>query len=144
MDLDKRLTYYLAGPMSGVPQFNIPLFDNATARLRLQGFTIVSPAELDDADVRKACLASVDGKATPATNGGGTWAEFLARDVKLIADKVDGIVMLPDWVKSRGARLEVFVGLLSKKSFGWYNIFTEEASFILTHYVREQLIRNMP
>jgi len=38
--------------------------------------------------------------------------------VKVISDTLGGIVVLPDWFKSRGARLEVFVGLLTGKEFG--------------------------
>ncbi|KKL43628.1 hypothetical protein LCGC14_2366920, partial [marine sediment metagenome] len=37
--MDKSLKYYLAGPMSGYPQFNIPLFDQVTAVLRADGYT---------------------------------------------------------------------------------------------------------
>jgi hypothetical protein len=112
-------TYYLAGPMSGIPQFNFPAFFAAAAELRARGYDIVSPAELDDEEDKGAALKSVDGAPGTGTSGGQkTWADFLARDVKLIADKVQGIIYLqPNWYKSRGARLESFVGLLQSPSF---------------------------
>ncbi len=104
---------YLAGPMSGIPQFNFPLFDEAAANLRSMGFTILSPAEMDSPEVRAYSLQSPDGKVQhDGKIAGETWGEILARDVRLIADDCDGIVFLPGWHLSRGARLEAFVALL--------------------------------
>lgn len=100
---------YIAGPMSGYPQFNYPLFDRAATYLRGIGFEVTSPAEMDDPATREAALASPDGSL--ATWVRGTWGDFLSRDVKLVSDEVDGIVMLPGWAESRGARLELFVAL---------------------------------
>jgi len=107
--------YYLAGPMSGKPQFNFQTFFEVAAKLRSQHYGIISPAELDDEETRAAALASPDG--APSKRGKvmcnkQTWGDFLARDVKIIADQVQGIIFLPDWEKSRGARLEAMVGLL--------------------------------
>lgn len=113
---------YIAGPMSGYPQYNIPAFDTAAWALRQQGWDIVSPAELDHPEIRAACLASPDGGVIGQTNGiGGTWGDFLARDVKIVADQVDAIVLLPGWEDSKGANLEAFVGTLCKKQFYLYN-----------------------
>lgn len=115
------MKWYLAGPMSGIPQFNVPLFDRATAELRSRGMEIVSPAELDSPEVRAAALASVDGAPGPQGSvAGETWGDMLARDVKMIADELHGVILLPRWWKSRGARLEVFVALLCEKPFMVY------------------------
>lgn len=111
--------FYLAGPMTGIAQFNFPAFDAAAADLRARGYDIVSPAELDDPETRDLSLASKDGMPNGKLNG-QTWADFLARDVKLIGDQVAGIILLPEWWKSRGARLESFVGLLSSLKFARY------------------------
>lgn len=101
---------YLAGPMTGVPQFNFPAFDAAAHRLRGVGFDVVSPAELDDPDTRAAALASTDGAPGTGSSNGETWGDFLARDVKLIADQgIEAVVVLDGWERSRGARLETFV-----------------------------------
>jgi len=113
-------TLYLGGPMTGKPQFNFPAFDRAATKLREHGYSIVSPAELDDEDTRKAALASADGAPGTGSHSGQTWADFLARDVKLIADKVDGIVLLDGWEKSKGARLECFVARLDGKPIYLY------------------------
>jgi len=105
---------YIAGPMSGIPQFNIPAFDAVANDLRARGYEVVSPAELDDPEIRDEELASPDGDMASLTKKvGEAWGDFLSRDVKLIADEgIEAIVVLPDWYKSRGARLEVTVGTL--------------------------------
>lgn len=109
--------FYLAGPMSNIPQFNFPLFISAAADIRGRGIDLVSPAELDaENGIDVQAMSSIDGNAAKLTN---TWADLLARDVKLIADQVQGIIFLPNWHKSRGARLEAFVGLL-QKDFEFY------------------------
>ncbi len=103
---------YIAGPMTGLPQFNYPAFINMAEDLRIFGHDVVSPAELDDPDDKAAALASPDGAMLSYTEGTSkTWGDFLARDVKLLADDgIEGIVVLPGWTKSRGARLETYVG----------------------------------
>lgn len=103
---------YIAGPMTGHAQFNIPAFDAAAEVLRAEGHEVVSPAELDDPATREAALASPDGAPGSGSSNGETWGDFLARDLKLIADDgIEGIVALPGWETSRGARTEVFNGL---------------------------------
>ena len=110
---------YLAGPMSGIPQHNFPAFDSAAAALRALGYEIVSPSELDDPEERARCLASPDGTGF----GKDSWGTLLGRDVALIADSVDGIVFLPRWYESRGARLEAQIGLLCDLQFWqWVDI----------------------
>jgi hypothetical protein len=107
---------YIAGPMTGIPGFNYPAFDDAAADLRARGYEAVSPAEMDDPDVRAAALANPNGDlATFDADTGKTWGDLLARDVKLVADEVDGIAVLPGWERSRGARLETFVAKLCGK-----------------------------
>lgn len=91
---------YLAGPMTGLPQHNFPAFMKAAERLRHQGYTVFNPAE------------------NPATNGIINPRSYYMRlDIFAIigstvyANPVDGIAVLPDWFRSRGARLEVEIGL---------------------------------
>lgn len=101
---------YVAGPMTGLPQFNFPAFDVAAKALREAGHEVTSPAELDDPEDRAAALASPDGHMHGGHHMNKTWGDFLSRDVKLLADGgLQGVVVLPGWDKSRGARLETFV-----------------------------------
>lgn len=103
---------YLCGPMTHRPRFNYPLFDKVGAELRAMGFEVISPSEIDDPATRAKAIASPDGAPGSGAANGETWGDFLARDLKLIADGgVDGIVVLPEWEKSRGARQEVFTAL---------------------------------
>lgn len=141
--IDKTLVYYLAGPMSYCPQFNVPLFDFVSKQLRELNYQIVSPAELDSAKMRAWALASPDGNpANVKQETGETWGDVLARDVKMISDQVGGIIFLPDWYKSRGAKLEAFVGLLTGKKFATW---TEVGLYAATRlYVQNALKDFMP
>lgn len=129
--MNPSLTWYVAGPMSFRPSFNFPLFDRVTAKLREMGFSVISPAELDAPEIRAAAMASPDGEPGKYTQmANQTWADFLSRDVKLIADSVGGIVLLPEWETSRGARLEAFVGLLCSHKFVTWHEWSDDDAHI--------------
>jgi hypothetical protein len=87
---------YLAGRMTGVDQFNFPLFAEATASLRRQGHEVASPAEHDLESGFDPTLNSLEG-FNPETA------------MRWDLDRVywaDAVVVLPDWQKSRGAAIE--------------------------------------
>lgn len=128
---------YIAGPMTGIPQFNFPAFAEAAHTLRSRGYEVWSPHELDSPEVQAAAWASPDGKLHDGVIAGETWGQILGRDVRIVADVVDGIAFLPDWNHSRGARLEAFVGLLCKRRFFEYAADMEERSF---DWVRVRLL----
>ena len=108
--IPQRKKFYIAGPMTGIPQFNFPAFDVAAASLRSYGYLVVSPVELDEPSARAAALANETGDPEQYNaDTGETWGDLLARDVKLIADEVSAVVALEGWEESKGARLEVFV-----------------------------------
>jgi hypothetical protein len=78
---------YVAGPMTGYPDWNHPAFFNMAARLRCAGYKVISPAELHE----------------PADDTPWDW--YLRRDlVELV--KCTRIVLLPGWQDSKGAQLE--------------------------------------
>ena len=112
--------WYLAGPMTGIPQFNIPAFDEAADTLRSQGIEIVSPAERDTYETRKAALESKTGQHDENFGTCETYGDMLARDMKIIADEVGGIVFLPGWHESRGARTEAYLALAFNRKFAVY------------------------
>jgi hypothetical protein len=134
-------TYYLAGPMTGYPQFNYPLFDKVAALLREQGYAVISPAELDGDTMRKIALASPDGSLIAFEGASGhTWGDVLARDVKIVADTVEGIIFLPGWDKSRGARLEAMVGILCGHEFREYHSTTGKLIQRPAEWVKERIL----
>lgn len=81
---------YLAGPMTGIKDFNRASFTAAKAALASQGFDVVNPADHDLPD--------------------DTWPleKYLSRDVALLSS-CDSICLLPGWFDSRGATFEAFV-----------------------------------
>lgn len=114
------MKWYLCGPMRGYAQFNFPLFHSAAAYLRDRGYEIINPAEEDSDAVQKEALASTTGQLVDGNIAGETVGEILARDVRLVFDLVGGIIFLPNWHKSTGAKLEAIVGLLCDHKFAMY------------------------
>ncbi len=97
---------YLAGPMSGLYNFNFGAFDRARDRLVELGHEVISPADLD----RVSGLAEVNknvggGDVTPAER-----AWYLKRDVGELVG-CDAIVLLDGWEESKGANIELLVSV---------------------------------
>jgi len=137
--------WYLTGPMSGMPQLNIPVFDYATKVLRMQGWDVISPAEMDSDKYRAEALQLPAGASPPTCDG--TWGDILARDVKIVADQVEGLILLPHWQGSRGARLEVFVALLCQKQFAKFHWEEEAVTMLSVKFIKSEFTRalyNLP
>lgn len=141
-------TIYIAGPMTNLPQFNVPAFTEAAANLRAEGHIVINPAELDSPEMQAQALASPDGNlASLEKLTKETWGDVLARDVKVISDGAEAIAVLPGWHKSRGARLEVFVGLLTGKQFFAYRPLGKSGEWLLAmpkDLVQSVIRDNMP
>jgi hypothetical protein len=82
-----RTRLYVAGPMTGYPQFNYPTFMEAAADLAAEGFVVENPAENPEQS---------------------SWLNYMRLSLRQIS-RVDGIAVLPGWELSRGAVLEVHV-----------------------------------
>ena len=146
----ENLAWYVCGPMTGVPRFNYPLFELVTAFLRLdQGRTVINPAELDSPEMQSYARLSCDGdSALLAKYTKETWGDVLARDVRMIEREVGHFVLLPGWEKSRGARLEIFVGLLVGIQRFWWVLFQGDGAVLLysadVPTIRQVIRDNMP
>ena len=94
---------YIAGPMTGVPEFNFPAFDEAAESFRSFGYEVVSPAEHD----RDEGLDThgLTGHEHPDDIGFDLVAGLLW-DLEQVAYS-DMIVLLPGWEKSSGAVAEL-------------------------------------
>ena len=78
---------YIAGPMTGLPEFNYPAFNDAADKLRDAGHHVENPADIGVVD-------------------GWTWQDYVrAALAKLIT--CDEVATLPDWDRSPGATTEV-------------------------------------
>lgn len=114
---------YLAGPMTGIPEFNFPLFNSTTAALRKMGHEVFNPAERDierhgGVDISKG---NVSGSQEHAVKEHGfSLREALADDCNYICRTADAIYMLPGWEMSSGARAEhaLAVALKHKIMYG--------------------------
>ena len=77
---------YVAGPMSGIPEFNYPAFNRVAAELRAQGHHVENPAE------------------NPAPSC-GSWEAYMRMAITQLV-MCDEIHMLPGWSLSKGAEIE--------------------------------------
>lgn len=77
---------YVAGPMTGLPDYNRPAFNHAAAQLREAGYQVFNPAG--------------NGVATDAP-----WHHHMRRDISELV-KCGRVALLPGWEDSVGATLE--------------------------------------
>lgn len=98
--LKKPMTVYLSGPMTGYQNFNREAFDEAAAVLREQGYTVIVPGDGEEYDEIEMISMEVARQKREF---------FLSRDIDYIQEQADVLVVLPGWMQSEGAKLEVAV-----------------------------------
>jgi hypothetical protein len=81
---------YIAGPMTGYPDFNYPAFFAAACELAVAGYEVINPANLGIRD------------DIP-------YEQYIRRGVEQVL-QAEGIATLDGWELSKGAKLEVGVG----------------------------------
>lgn len=74
--------------MTGLLDYNRPAFDKVAKEFRSKGYTVFSPSEVGDREV-----------IMPRS-----W--YMKKDIEALLNS-NSIVLLPDWDKSEGAKLEV-------------------------------------
>lgn len=94
---------YIAGPMTGIKDWNFPAFFDAEYQLLELGYTVLNPAHNDGKNVEDA-LKSAGSPEKPNY----PWAYYMKRDLPHVMS-CDMVCLLPGWQNSRGALLEVHV-----------------------------------
>lgn len=92
---------YTAGPMTGMPLHNFPMFFAYQRALEEQGIEVENPADNDGGTNWQEAYAN----AQAVTH---SWEYYLRRDLKRLLS-CDAVVVLPGWRQSKGARLETDV-----------------------------------
>lgn len=97
--------FYLAGPMTGYPDYNWNKFKDATKRLREQlNFEIVSPVEItDEMGGQRKFIEDTEHQKK-------VWGKLIEE-----IESCDGIVLMEGWQKSTGAKRELKIALENDK-----------------------------
>lgn len=91
-------TVYIAGPMTGLPEFNYPAFHAVAIQWRNCGWTVLNPAE---------------------SFGGRTdlpYKRYMRNALKLVM-KAGAVALLPGWGMSKGACMEVLTAARQEYEF---------------------------
>lgn len=86
LGLSTRKTIYIAGPITGKPNYNQVAFLYAKTKLQAKGYEVISPLEI------------VEPGELP-------WEHYMKKDIPILID-CDEVYMLKGWNKSKGAALE--------------------------------------
>jgi hypothetical protein len=84
-------TLYVAGPMTGLPEFNYPAFDAAEKDLGTLGFLVLNPTHAE--------------KHNPTPGVPQSWDWYMRHALRMVL-AADGVALLDGWERSRGASLE--------------------------------------
>lgn len=114
---------YIAGPMSGYPEFNFPAFFAAEAKLAADGYHVFNPATKEQEKELDA-ESFVDGDAKKAVAAGFDFRECYLWDIERVIE-ADAIYMLNGWEASPGARGEHAVAVAMQKHCPAYRIMYE-------------------
>ena len=82
---------YISGKITGTTDY-MERFDEAERKLKVQGFEVVNPAR--------------ENAKLPADKT--SWRQYMGESLKMLME-CDAIYPLPDWVESKGARIEIAV-----------------------------------
>ena len=93
---------YIAGPMSGLPEYNVPAFNVVAAILRGEGFDVFNPA---------AQTTSLDVQHGRRAADAEAYREMMGVDLAWITSTATHMYMLSGWETSKGARAEYAVAI---------------------------------
>lgn len=110
---------YVAGPMTGYPDFNFRAFDTAAYSLRRQGWEVFNPAEKESETLSEESRKA--GDHVQARKDGFDFREVFTWDTSKVIE-ADAIFMLPGWEQSPGACAEHAIAVAMKRHFPEYEI----------------------
>jgi len=111
------MVIYLSGAMRGIPHYNFPAFDRIAYALRMEGHTVLSPADID----REYGFDAMDLPPDHDCNNIPENFDFMAcvrRDIDAVLS-CDKLILLPGWERSKGATAE-------KALAEWIGVIVEE------------------
>lgn len=88
------MKFYIAGRMTGLPEYNYPMFKQACTDLRDAGYEIFSPHEIEYDE--------------PNGVGSLEYTDYIRGGLKLLLE-CDGIIMTKGWELSKGCMTELYV-----------------------------------
>ena len=91
---------YIAGPMTGVENWNFPAFFEAEKTLISMGYRVVNPAH-NNGETLELALEDAGSPESPKRD----WLYYIRRDLPQLL-YCDVICLLPNWESSKGATLE--------------------------------------
>lgn len=89
---------YIAGPMTGLPDSNYPAFNRAEGQLIGWGYQTANPVR---GHLEEGAPYDYVDATTP-------WHAYMRNGIHQLI-RCDGIALLPGWIHSRGAQLEVHI-----------------------------------
>lgn len=105
MSNQQRKIVYIAGPMSGLPEYNRPAFNTEALHQQQKGHVVLNPATLPD---------------------GLTQQQYMQICCPMVM-MADEVIMLPAWINSQGATAEFNLAMKCGKvirqaedGFAWY------------------------
>lgn len=119
--MEKVKEVYIAGPMSGYPEFNFPAFFEAADMLTAQGYKVWNPASKDSEIGVVTDKSYTTGDDKQLMESGWDFRETYLWDCEKVIYS-DAIYMLKGWEKSAGARGEHAVAISMKQRYPEYEI----------------------
>lgn len=115
---------YIAGPMSGYPEFNFPAFFRAAKLWEEAGWTVFNPANKSNEAKVVGHSSFGEGNDKALMASGWSFRDAYKWDTDRVIE-ADAIYMLKGWEASPGARGEHGVAMAMKTKYPEYEIIYE-------------------
>jgi len=106
--MTRPVRIFIAGPMTGLPDYNLPAFAAAADQLRAAGYEAVNPGHRGVIE-------------------GYTWSDYLRDSLRELLT-CDAVAVLDGWYDSRGARLENHVADQLGMRIKYVDVWLKEAA----------------